>query len=284
MTQWTEEVDPVNGDFRVQLRIDKVLYERQTEHQHILLIENRTYGRVLLFDGVAQVAENDEFIYHEMLVHVPVLAHGAVRKVLVIGGGDGAAVEELLKHDAIGQVDLVEIDPAVVEVSKAHLRSICGDAFEDPRLTLSIADGVEFVTQCEDRYDLILVDSKDPSGNVNVLYSEPFYRDCAKCLADGGILVTQNALPFFDRDWLGKPLARLRKLFADVGCYQVAVPSFYGGFMAFGWASQDAGLRQVSVDELERRFRESGAATRYYTPEIHCASFALPPYVRGMLR
>lgn len=284
MTQWTEEVDPVNGDFRVQLRIDKVLSERQTEHQHILLIENRTYGRVLLFDGVAQVAENDEFIYHEMLVHVPVLAHGAVRKVLVIGGGDGAAAEELFKHDTVRQVDLVEIDPVVVEISKAHLRSICGDAFEDPRLRLSIGDGVEFVAQCEERYDLILVDSKDPPGNVNVLYSEPFYRDCAKCLADGGVLVTQNALPFFDRDWLGKPLARLRKIFADVGCYQVAVPSFYGGFTAFGWASQDAGLRRVSVEELARRFQGAGVATRYYTPEIHCASFALPPYVRGMLR
>lgn len=284
MTQWTEEVDPVNGDFRVQLRIDKVLSERQTEHQHILLIENGTYGRVLLFDGVAQVAENDEFIYHEMLVHVPVLAHGAVRKVLVIGGGDGAAAEELFKHDTVSQLDLVEIDPVVVEISKAHLRSICGDAFEDPRLRLSIGDGVEFVTQCEERYDLILVDSKDPPGNVNVLYSEPFYRDCAKCLADGGVLVTQNALPFFDRDWLGKPLARLRKIFADVGCYQVAVPSFYGGFTAFGWASQDADLRRVSVEELARRFQGAGVAARYYTPEIHCASFALPPYVRGMLR
>ncbi len=284
MTQWTEEVDPVNGDFRVQLRIDKVLCERQTGHQHILLIENRTYGRVLLFDGVAQVTENDEFIYHEMLVHVPVLAHGAVRQVLVIGGGDGAAAEELFKHRTIERVDVVEIDPVLVEVSKAHLRSICGDAFEDPRLTLSIGDGVEFVAECPDRYDLILVDSKDPPGNVNILYSEPFYRDCAKCLTDGGILVTQNALPFFDRDWLGKPLARLRKIFADVGCYQVAVPSFYGGFTAFGWASQDADLRRVPVTELERRYQAAGVETRYYTPEIHCASFALPPYVRGMLR
>lgn len=284
MTQWTEEVDPVNGDFRVQLRIDKVLCERQTEHQHILLIANRTYGRVLLFDGVAQVAENDEFIYHEMLVHVPVFAHGGVRRALVIGGGDGAAAEELFKHRSIERVDLIEIDPVVVEISKDHLRSICGDAFEDPRLHLSIGDGVEFVAQCEDRYDLILVDSKDPPGNVNVLYSEPFYRDCARCLADGGILVTQNALPFFDRDWLGKPLARLRKIFADVGCYQVAVPSFYGGFMAFGWASQEPAYRQASVDRLEGRYRESDVATRYYTPDIHCAAFALPPYVRGMLR
>lgn len=284
MTQWTEEVDPVNGDFRVQLRIDKVLCERQTEHQHILLIANRTFGRVLLFDGVAQVAENDEFIYHEMLVHVPMLAHGGVRRVLLIGGGDGAAAEELFKHRSIERVDLVEIDPDLVEVSKTHLRAICGDAFEDPRLKLSIGDGVEFVARREDRYDLILVDSKDPPGNVNVLYSEPFYRDCAKCLADGGILVTQNALPFFDRDWLGKPLARLRKIFADVGCYQVAVPSFYGGFMAFGWASEDAALRRLPVEELERRFEASGVTTRYYTPEIHRASFALPPYVRGMLR
>jgi spermidine synthase len=283
MSQWTEEVDPVNGDFRVQLRIAKVLFERQTAHQHILLIENDTYGRVLLFDGIAQLTENDEFIYHEMLVHVPMLAHGAARTVLVIGGGDGGAIEELFKYDTVERVDLVEIDEVVVDLSKKYLRSICGEAFEDPRLRLSIADGVEFVAQGGERYDLILVDSKDPSGDVNVLYSEPFYRDCAKRLAPGGIMVTQNALPFFDRDWLGKPLARLRKVFADVACYQVAVPSFYGGFMAFGWASADPALRQAPPEALARRFRETAPKTRYYTPEIHRAAFALPPYVSNML-
>jgi spermidine synthase len=283
MTQWAEEVDPVHGDFRVQLRVEKVLFERQTEHQHILLIENRTYGRVLLFDGIAQMAENDEFIYHEMLAHVPVLAHGAVRSVLVIGGGDGGAVEELLKHRDIERVDLVEIDAAVVELSKTHLRSVCGSSFEDPRLRLTIGDGVEFVAESKDRYDLILVDSNDPTGETNILYSEPFYRHCAGRLAQGGVLVTQNALPFFDRDWLRKPMTRLRKIFADVGCYQVAVPSFYGGFMAFGWASADTSLRQVKRAQLEARFGNANLDTRYYTPSIHRAAFALPPYVAGML-
>ncbi len=283
MTQWTEEVDPVNGDFRVQLRVEKVLFERQTPHQHILLIENRTYGRVLLFDGVAQVAENDEFIYHEMLSHVPVLAHGAVRRVLVVGGGDGGAIEELFKHPGIEHVDLVEIDEVVVEMSKAHFRSVCGEAFEDPRLRLTIGDGVEYVAACADTYDLILVDSKDPTGETNVLYSEPFYRNCRKCMTQGGVLVTQNALPFFDRDWLGKPLARLRKIFADVGCYQVAVPSFYGGFMAFGWACDDPAVRQVPEAALAERYAAAASETRYYTPAIHRAAFALPPYVSGML-
>jgi spermidine synthase len=283
MTQWAEEVDPVHGDFRVQLRVEKVLFERQTEHQHILLIENRTYGRDLLFDGIAQMAENDEFIYHEMLAHVPVLAHGAVRSVLVIGGGDGGAVEELLKHRDIERVDLVEIDEAVVELSKTHLRSVCGSSFEDPRLRLTIGDGVEFVAESKDRYDLILVDSNDPTGETNILYSEPFYRHCAGRLAQGGVLVTQNALPFFDRDWLRKPMTRLRKIFADVGCYQVAVPSFYGGFMAFGWASADTSLRQVKRAQLEARFGNANLDTRYYTPSIHRAAFALPPYVAGML-
>jgi spermidine synthase len=283
MTQWTEEVDPVHGDFRVQLRVEKVLYERQTEHQHILLIENRTYGRVLLFDGVAQVAENDEFIYHEMLAHVPVLAHGAVRSALVIGGGDGGAVEELFKHRDIERVDLVEIDSAVVEMSKQHLRSVCGDSFEDPRLRLTIGDGVEFVAESKERYDLILVDSNDPTGETNILYSEPFYRHCAERLVAGGVLVTQNALPFFDRDWLRKPFTRLHKIFADVGCYQVAVPSFYGGFMAFSWASADKALRQMARETLETRFRKANLDTRYYTPDIHRAAFALPPYVSSML-
>ena len=284
MTQWTEEVDPVHGGFRVQLRVEKVLLEKQTPHQHILLIENRTYGRVLLFDGVAQVAENDEFIYHEMLVHVPVLAHGGMRSALIVGGGDGGAAEELFKHRGIERVDLVEIDEAVVHLAKTHLRAVCRDAFEDPRLSVTIGDGVAYVRDCGALYDLILVDSKDPTGETNVLYSEPFYRDCAKCLAPGGVLVTQNALPFFDRDWLGKPLARLRKIFADVGCYRVAAPSFYGGFMAFGWASENAALRMPALADLERRFQDAAIGARYYTPEIHRAAFALPPYVSGMLR
>jgi len=283
MTQWTEEVDPVRGDFRVQLRVEKVLFERQTEHQHILLIENKTYGRVLLFDGIAQVAENDEFIYHEMLAHVPAIAHGAVRSALVIGGGDGGAIEELFKHPAIERVDLVEIDSVVVDMAKEHLRSVCGDAFEDPRLRLTIGDGVEFVAESRDSYDLILVDSNDPTGETNILYSEPFYRHCSGRLAPGGVLVTQNALPFFDRDWLRKPITRLRKLFADVGCYQVAVPSFYGGFMAFSWASADTSLRRLAREELEARFEKAGLDTRYYTPETHRAAFALPPYVSNML-
>jgi spermidine synthase len=283
MTQWAEEVDPVHGDFRVQLRVEKVLFEQQTEHQHILLIENRTYGRVLLFDGIAQVAENDEFIYHEMLAHVPMLAHGAVRTALIIGGGDGGLLEELFKHRDIERVDLVEIDDTVVALSKEHLRSVCGASFEDPRLRLTIGDGVEFVADSEELYDLILVDSNDPTGETNILYSEPFYRHCAERLAPGGVLVTQNALPFFDRDWLRKPIARLRKIFADVGCYQVAVPSFYGGFMAFGWASADASLRRVARDRLAARFSEARLDTRYYTPDTHCAAFALPPYVSGML-
>ena len=283
MTQWTEEVDPVHGDFRVQLRVEKVLFERQTEHQHVLLIENGTYGRVLLFDGVAQVAENDEFIYHEMLSHVPTMAHGSVRRALIVGGGDGGAAEELLKHPNIKRIDLVEIDEAVVEASRDYLRSVCGDAFDDPRLHLTIGDGVEFVAGARDAYDLILVDSNDPTGETNILYSEPFYRHCSKCLAPGGVLVTQNALPFFDRDWLRKPIARLRKLFADVTCYQVAVPSFYGGFMAFGWATDNEDLRRAGNDVLAARFEKAALDTSYYTPETHAAAFVLPPYVAKML-
>jgi spermidine synthase len=283
MTQWTEEVDAVRGDFRVQLRVERVLFDRQTEHQHILLIENRTYGRVLLFDGVAQVAENDEFIYHEMLTHVPVMAHGAVRNALVIGGGDGGAIEELFKHSGIERIDMVEIDGTVVEMAKTHLRSVCGNAFEDPRLRLTIGDGVEFVAESDEVYDLILVDSNDPTGETNILYSEPFYRHCAKRLAPGGVLVCQNALPFFNQDWLRKPITRLRKIFADVGCYQVAVPSFYGGFMAFSWASMDTSLRHLAREELDGRVAEAQLDTRYYTPETHRAAFALPPYVSHML-
>lgn len=283
MAEWMEEVDAARGDFRILLRMDRMLCQSESEHQNLVIFENRTFGRVLALDGVVQTTERDEFFYHEMLVHVPVLAHGAVRRMLIIGGGDGGALEEALKHRSIERVTMVEIDASVVEVSKEYLRPICGDAFEDPRLDLVFADGLEFVTRSEELYDVILVDSADPVAAGEVLFSEGFYRNCKTCLAPGGLLVTQNALPFIERKWLSVPLRRLQKQFADASCYLAPVPSFYGGAMAFGWATDDKDLRRIPLEELQRRFLAAAIDTRYYTPATHQGAFALPPYMTAML-
>ena len=281
MTGWMEEV--LHDDFRLKLRVDKVLYDSNTEHQRLVLFENESFGRVLALDDVLQTTERDEFIYHEMLAHLPILAHGAVRRVLIVGGGDGGMAEEVLKHGGIEKLTQVEIDQGVVDFAKTYLRGICGEAYEDPRHELVIADGVEFVAKTEDRFDVIIVDSTDPIGPGEVLFTENFYKSCKGCLAEGGILVTQNGVPFLQGDELSSTLGFLRPLFADATCYLATVPTYAGGPMAFGWASDDAGHRETRQAELEQRYAAAGIETRYYNPEVHQAAFALPNYIKDLI-
>jgi len=277
MSGWVEET--LHADFHVKLKADRVLFDSESAHQRLVLFENATFGRVLALDGVLQTTEKDEFIYHEMLAHLPILAHGRVRKVLIIGGGDGGMLEEVLKHQAVEKVTMVDIDDTVIELAKRYLRSICGQAFEDPRTDLVIADGTAFVADCAERYDVIIVDSTDPIGPGEALFTANFYRNCKACLSPGGVLVTQNGVPFLQSGELADTLACLRPLFADVSCYLATVPTYVGGPMAFGWASDDKTLRQPALEVLQERLSQAGMETRYYTPEVHLAAFDLPPYI-----
>jgi spermidine synthase len=281
MDNWFEE--KLYPGYRTKLRIDKVLYEGDSEHQKLLLFENSLYGRVLALNDIVQTTEKDEFIYHEMLSHPPILAHGAVRKVLIIGGGDGGMLEEVLKHRGVTKVTMVEIDEDVVRFSKEHLRFICNDAFEDERLDLVIADGVEFVERTDERYDVIIVDSSDPVGPAEVLFTQRFYAGTKRCLAQGGVLVTQNGVPFLQGEELTGTIGCLRPLFRDTAAYVAAVPMYVGGLMAFAWASENVTLRQTPLDRVRERFRAAGLETRQYTPEVHVGAFALPPWVRDLM-
>jgi spermidine synthase len=278
---WSEE--PLYDTLRVRLAMDRVIYDSRTDHQRLVLFENARFGRVLTLDGVTQTTEADEFIYHEMLAHVPILAHGAVRRVLIIGGGDGGMLRRELMHEVVEHVTMVEIDAGVVEFSKQYLDKICGDAFDDPRLNLVIADGAEFVAGNSGGFDLIITDSTDPQGPGEVLFTETYYANCKRQLSPGGILVTQNGVPFMQPEELRSTMGILRTLFKDVTCYLATVPTYVGGPMALGWASDNPSQRQVSLDTLRQRFEASHIHTRYYTPSVHKAAFALPPYVRDLL-
>ncbi|GAB4355974.1 MAG: polyamine aminopropyltransferase [Kiloniellaceae bacterium] len=282
MSRWVEET--LHPDFRTALKADSVLYDGETDHQRLVLFENATFGRVLTLDGVVQVTEGDEFIYHEMLAHLPLLAHGAAKKVLIVGGGDGGLLEEVLKHPGIEKATQVEIDAGVIDFSRQYLSSICKDAYDDPRLDLVIADGAGFVAACTERYDVVIVDSTDPVGPAEVLFSDSFYGRAKTCLAPGGILVTQNGVPFLQGDELKNTLRAFRALFADAACYLAAVPSYTGGVMAFGWGCDDAAKRQVSLEVLQDRYKTSGIATRYYNPAVHQAAFALPNCIADLIR
>jgi spermidine synthase len=275
-------VETLHRHYRQCLEIGRMLYDSETEHQRIRVFENARFGRVLTLDGVVQTTEGDEFIYHEMLAHVPVLAHGAAGRVLIIGGGDGGMAREVLRHRSVEHVTMVEIDAGVVEFSKQYLPSLSDGAFDDPRLDLVIADGADFVANTDRRFDVAIVDSTDPVGPGEVLFTDTFYGRTKRCLNEGGILVTQNGVPFMQGDELSGTMRAFRDLFADTACYIASVPTYVGGPMAFGWGT-DGGARQTPLETLRARYRASGISTRYYTPEVHAAAFALPGYVRALV-
>jgi spermidine synthase len=275
--------ETLHSDYRQSLKIDEVLYDNQSDVQHIQVFQNNRFGRVLTLDGVVQTTEGDEFIYHEMLTHVPILAHGAARRVLIVGGGDGGMAREVLRHAAIDHVTMVEIDAGVVEFSKTYLPRLSDGAFDDPRLDLVIADGADFMAQSDQHFDVIIIDSTDPIGPGEVLFTDSFYDHARARLAEGGILVTQNGVPFMQPDELTGTMRAFKQLFADWGCYIASIPTYAGGPMAFGWGSQSPAGRAVSVEQLGARFAASGIETRYYTPAVHKAAFGLPAYIEKLL-
>ena len=280
MPGWS--VETLHRDFRQCLRAERVLYDSKTAHQRLRVIENATFGRVLTLDGVVQTTERDEFIYHEMLAHVPILAHGAAKRVLIIGGGDGGMAREVLRHATVEHVTMVEIDGGVVEFSKTYLPSLSAGAFDDKRLNLVIADGAAFMRDSDQRFDVIISDSTDPVGPGEVLFTDTFYGHAKRRLAEGGILVTQNGVPFLQGGELKGTMRAFRTLFGDATCYLATIPTYAGGPMAFGWGT-DGNARATDLSTLEARFATANLPVRYYSPEVHKAAFALPGYVKALL-
>jgi spermidine synthase len=282
MERWVEET--LHRGFRVRLKADRVLFDSETEHQHLVIFENEDFGRVMMLDGVVQLSTRDDFVYHEMMSHVPLFAHGRARKALIIGGGDGGVLREALKHPEVEDVTLCEIDRSVITLCREHFPDISAGAYDDPRTRIVIADGTKFVAETDDRFDVIMVDSTDPIGPGAVLFTKEFYTNCRRCLKSGGILVTQNGLPFLQADELKQSVGYFRDLFSDSFAYLATTPSYFGGPMSYGWATDDAEARRYRVDAIERRYADAGAfATRYWRPDVHVAAFALPTYVRELV-
>ena len=280
MTTWADET--LYDYYRQSLSVDTLLYDSETEHQRIKVFQNKGFGRVMTLDGVVQTTEGDNFVYHEMLTHVPILAHGAARRVLIVGGGDGGMAREALRHQSVQHVTMVEIDAGVVEFCKEYMPGLSQGAFDDPRLNLVIADGADFMRDCQDAFDVIIIDSTDPIGPGEVLFTDTFYGHAARCLTAEGILVTQNGVPFMQGDELTNSLRAFKALFSDWGCYLATVPTYAGGPMAFGWGTNGP-ARDVTVEVLRQRFAAAGIETDYYTPEVHKGAFALPGYVLKLL-
>ncbi len=276
---WFKE--QVTDEIGHALRVDNLLYEGEIDHQHIVVFENERFGRLFALNGFIQLSTADEFIYHEMVTHVPLYEHGAAKRVLVIGGGDGGVIREVLRHEEVEEVTLVEIEKSVIDFSKKWFPGVSDGAFESERLNLQIADGAAFVKNEELSYDVIIVDSTDPVGPGEVLFTEEFYADCRARLNPGGIMVTQCGLPFLQPAELKKARDNQAKSFESVTFYAMAVPAYSGGIMTLGFAR--AGGVIPAEGEIHSRLARAGLDFRYYTPEVHRAAFALPAYVGTIL-
>lgn len=280
MDLWFSELHTPNAKFSI--RIDRQLYNGQSEFQRIDVFDSKEFGRFLTLDGYMMLTEKDEFIYHEMITHVPMAVHPNARRVLVIGAGDGGVIRELCRYDRVEHIDMVEIDPLVVEVCKKYLpQTAC--RLEDPRVHIHYEDGLKFVRTQKDAYDLIIVDSTDPFGPGEGLFTKEFYGNCYKALHDDGVMVNQHESPFYEEDAAAMQRAhkRIVESFPISRVYQAHIPTYPSGHWLFGFASK----KYHPVHDLDAvRWNMLGLSTRYYTTQLHVGAFALPAYVEGMLR
>ncbi len=270
MTTFTEAFP---GDHGQTLSMETILHEGRTAHQEALVFTNGTFGKVLALDGIVQLTELDTYIYHEMIAHVPLMAHHAPRDVLIIGGGDGGVLKEVLKHP-VGSATLVEIDPELIALSQKFFPELAGAAFTDPRASIVIGDGATFVTEASDRFDVIIVDSTDPAGPGEALFSDAFYRRCRAVLRPDGVISVQSGTPFYQWRRLDRMLARLTDVFGAAQAFLAPVPTYAHGLLALIVAAADHTFCPAA-ETLAARF--GGIETAYYSPQIHRAAFVAAP-------
>ena len=284
MTQNKWYAETLHKGVQVNYEVGEVLFEDKTEFQDMILFDNPVFGKMLALDGAIQTTQKDEPGYLEMMTHVPILTHGNVSDVLIIGGGDGGIAREALKHPDIN-VTMVELDPSVTEFSKQHLPTLSDGAFENPRLNLMFTDGCKYMAETENRYDVIIVDSTDPIGPGEVLFTQQFYTDCKRCLTDGGILVSQQGVPMLQPDEIVTTKRRQNPIFADATFYKTVVSTYFGGYMTLGWATDNVKLRtELDAKVIAGRFAKSGiTGLKYYTPAEHVAAFSLPQFILDIL-
>ncbi|KXV77186.1 polyamine aminopropyltransferase [Acetobacter cerevisiae] len=278
--QWIEET--LYDNWGQRFRVKQELARTTSPFQDIVVFESESHGRVLLLDGVVQITEGDEFVYQEMLTHVPLFTHAAPRNVLIIGAGDGGVLRRVLEHPGVEKAVMVEIDGAVIELSKKYLPNIAGDAWNDPRAEVIVGDGIDYVARAADAsFDAIIVDSTDPIGVGEVLFTDSFYEHCARVLTAEGLIVNQCGVPFMQADELHETSLRRAKFFPHVSAYVAAVPTYVGGFMTLGIASKGKSPAGQDVAAVRARAEAAGilGKTQYWTPEIHVGAFNLPPYI-----
>lgn len=280
MELWFTERHTPNVKFSI--KVDRQLYTGKSEFQRIDVFDSKEFGRFLTLDGYMMLTEKDEFIYHEMITHVPMAVHPNPKNILVIGAGDGGVIRELTRYPTVESIDLVEIDELVIEVSRKYLPTTAC-RLDDERVHIYYEDGVKFIRRCENKYDVIIVDSTDPFGPGESLFTKEFYGSCSKALRDDGIMVNQHESPFYDEDALAMQRAhkKIVESFPISRVYQAHIPTYPSGHWLFGFASK----KYHPVHDLKAaKWNMLGMKTKYYNTKLHAGAFALPNYVEELLK
>ena len=278
MDLWFTEQHTKN--VRFSIRVDRQVYTRKSYYQQIDIFDTPEFGRILSLDGCLMITEKDEFIYHDMIVHVPMATNPDIQSVLVIGAGDGGVIRELTRYPGIKKIHMVEIDEEVVNACRKYIPQTAS-SLDDDRVTIFFEDGLPFVRRRENEYDLIIVDSTDPFGPGEGLFTREFYGNCYKALTENGILVNQMETAFYDTysDALERAYVRVNKVFPVIKLYRANIPTYPSGGWLFGYASK--GIDPLNIHE--EWWRGLGIKTKYYNPEIHKAAFAMPNYITELL-
>ncbi|NHM25871.1 MULTISPECIES: polyamine aminopropyltransferase [Desulfofundulus] len=274
MNCWFTELQ--TDHMKLSCRVKKVLCEEKTPFQHLAVYDTVQFGRMLALDDVIQTTVKDEFVYHEMIAHVGLNTHPNPRRVLVIGGGDGGSIREILKHSSVEQATLVEIDERVIAAAREYLPEI-SCALDDPRVRVIVDDGIKHVKENRNTYDMIIVDSTDPVGPAEGLFGKAFYQDVHDALTEDGLFVAQTESPFFNQDIISRVFRDIRSIFPITRLFLACVPTYPGGLWSFTMGSKKYDPRQVNVLELP------DLKTKYYSPAIHRAAFELPPFVAELV-
>ncbi|MBQ6418681.1 MAG: polyamine aminopropyltransferase [Synergistaceae bacterium] len=271
---WLTEYSTDN--LKLSMRVKSVLHSEKTPYQELLIADTFEYGRTLMLDGAYQLTERDEFTYSEMMAHVPICAHPDPKNVMIIGGGDGAIMREVLKHECVKKCTLIDIDERVIESSKKYL-PFAGCSFDDARADVKCMDAMKYIRETDERYDVVIIDSTDPVDFAAGLFQSGFYADLKRVMTDSAMLSELTESPFTDTDIMTQAIREMRKVFTPpcVRMYWGVVPTYPSGMWTYGLAS----MRESSFEPLR-----TVKPTRYYTSEIHRASFVLPPFLEELIR
>jgi len=274
---WVKEIH--QDSVALCFKVEETLFSEKSAFQQVDVVRTKDHGAMLLNDGIIMVSERDEFVYHEMIAHVPLFVHPKPSRVLVIGGGDGGTVREVIRHGDVSRVVMVEIDEMVVNACREHMPSV-SCALDDPRVELIIGDGVKYVASADERFDVVLIDSTDPIGPAAPLFDRQFYQNVAALLDEDGIMISQAESPFYDSKIQSAMLANQRPFFNRLHMYTFTNLTYPGGLWSFGFGSK---TRCPLSDFDKTRVNAAALPTRYYTPEIHIAAFMLPGFLKQRL-